>query len=130
MKKFRWCLVALFLVGCHPNIDRQMNITIVNESGIVIKKALLRIHIAEYPAYKGDSIVVSNIQIGKAFDLRYNLEHTEAFSEPSRRIEITFDNPQRTYLQKEVGTFDFRKTFNNFKVIIKPDTIIRQDLRQ
>ncbi len=102
---------------------------LVNESGMAIKKAVLRFHIAEYPAYKGDSIVVSNIQIGKAFDLRYNLEHTEVFSDLSRRIEVTFDNPQRTYLQSEIGMFSFRKAYSNLKITIKSDTIIRENLR-
>jgi hypothetical protein len=102
-----------------------MRITVVNASNMVVKRAVLRLHLASYPVYRGDSIIFTNLQIGKSFDIRYNLEHTDVFGDYSRRLEVTFDNPENTYIQRELGTVTFRRSYQEFTATIKSDTIIR-----
>ena len=60
-----------------------MKITLVNKSGLEVETVVIKFFNYEFPTYRGDSIVVKNIQNQKVMDVLYNLEQVEGFSDLS-----------------------------------------------
>ena len=73
----KWTIAILLtelLSGCFIfGYTRQMKITLTNESGLEVETVIIKFFNYEFPAYRGDSIVVKNRQNQKVKDVLYNL---------------------------------------------------------
>ncbi|MBB3838106.1 hypothetical protein FHS57_002111 [Runella defluvii] len=127
----KWIIVTLltaFLSGCFVfGYTRQMKITLTNESGLEIEKVVIKFFNYEFPAYRGDSIVVKNFQNQKVMDVLYNLEHVEGFSDLSCKVVVKFKETQIPVLERSLFTVDLRRinAKTPIMVTIKSDTLLR-----
>lgn len=121
-------LLIVLLSGCFVfGYSRQMTITLTNESGLEVETAVIKFFNYEFPAYRGDSIVVKNIQNQKVMDVLYNLEQVEGFSDLSCKVVVKFKEVQSQTLERSLFTIDLRRinAKTPIKVTIKSDTLLR-----
>ena len=126
MKHLILIMLFLFFSGCKSiEIAREMKITLSNKSGLEVSRAAIVFYMTKVPGYRGDSIVVRNIAVGKSIDVFYNLEHIESFYEVSREVTVTFKNSSNKELKLLLPLIDSRRDNHGHLVVIKSDTLTR-----
>lgn len=131
MKYLMIIMLFLFFSGCKSiEMDREMKITLSNESGLEVSRAAIVFYVTKVSGYRGDSIAVRSIAAGKSIDVFYNLEHIESFYELSPEVNITFKNSTNKDLKLRLPLIDSRRYNHGHLVIIKSDTLTRSFIRK